>query len=116
MAEKRDAAAYVDDFLNGRLPINPDAISPSSAEEAIAELSEIYDFTEEDFQRELLKSKDRFEGMLGIPLTDDQLLAVSGGKSEKTELDIAIGGGVFTGAAALGISTGFAVLIAIGIK
>lgn len=115
---KKNADQFIDDLFNGNL-----TASSGTPDETYAKLAELieseYSFSEEEIQESLLRSRDRLESVIGVPLTDDQIAAVTGGKSDgqKIGLGAGLGGAVAVGgAAAAGAAVGTYVLIAILVK
>ena len=102
MTVKRNATDYINDILSANLPFDFKGVDLQSAPKLLEIISEYYDFTEEEFRLELRRSKGRIEEAIGVPLTDEQLEALSGGKTKLTSSDdIAIGGGSAFGVAIL---------------
>ena len=101
---KKNADQFVDDLLSGQMP----ALPPGSPEETWAEVVKLidgdYDFSEADLQAALTSSKGRLESVVGVTLTDEQLVALSGGKSSAAQIgrDIGIAFGVVTVGGAVG--------------
>jgi hypothetical protein len=117
MSEKRNAADFIDDTLNGRLPIEVIGAEATSLADTARALGEYYEFSEDEIRRELPRFRDRIEVAIGMPLTEDQLLALTGGKSEKqSNRDLYIGMGVAMGGTAIiggGFLTGIAIALAV---
>ena len=115
---KKNADQFIDDLINGSLQ----QLS-GSPEETYAKLAEVihadYSFNEQEIQEALLRSRDKIEAVIGVSLTDEQLVAITGGKSDgqKVGLGAGLGGAVAVGgAAAAGAAVGTYVLIAILVK
>ena len=105
---KKSASQFLDDLLAGDLFGLPSEASQQEVLEAFTQhFNENYDFTQEEFEQVVRQSKDRLEAAVGVPLTDEQLVALSGGKSEGAKIGIgvgsAVGGSVALGAVGGGI-------------
>ena len=111
MAVKKDANQLIDDLLAGQFAT---LLSPSGGgqiEESLrAILSEDYDFSEEQLRQALLGKRDQIEDFIGVPLTEEQLQAIDGGKGLSTDAKYGIGFGGAVG----GIAGGFFAALVIG--
>jgi hypothetical protein len=109
---KKNADQFVDDLLSGQMPPLP----PGSPEESWAEVVKLIDgdyaFSEADLQAALTKSKERLESVVGVTLSDEQLVALSGGKSSAAQIgrDIGIAFGSLAAAGVVGGVAGGAAL------
>lgn len=62
------------------------------------EVAKYYDFTQDDLKEALLVSKDKLEKLIGVPITPEQLEAISGGKTKNQKITSGVSGGIAGGA------------------
>jgi hypothetical protein len=115
---KKTADQFIEDAFDGTFASISG--SPDEIQAKIADLIESdYSFSQDDLQEAVNRSREKIEAAIGVKLTDEQLAALSGGKSDgqKIGLGAGIGGAVAVGgAAAAGAAVGTYVLIAILVK
>lgn len=111
MAVKKDANQLIDDLLAGQFATLSSVSGGGQIEESLqAILSQDYDFSEEQFRQALLGKRDQIEDFIGVPLTEEQLQAIDGGKGLSTDAKYGIGFGGAVG----GIAGGFFAALVIG--
>jgi hypothetical protein len=101
---KKSSDEFIHDLLAGHLS-NQQQILVSNGllafEDAIAKE---YDVSDESLKRSILNSKQQLESAIGVSLTDEQLSALSGGKTKKEQAnDIGAGVGGVIGGSLLGL-------------
>lgn len=101
---KKDADQFVDDLLSGQMPSLPPGSPEETWAEVVKRIDGEYAFSEADLQAALTRSKERLESVVGVTLSDEQLVALSGGKSSAAQIgrDIGIAFGVITVGGAVG--------------
>ena len=86
MQPKKTADQLIQDLLDGNLDLS----HASPQEERLAQLSQqldqSYDLSAETIQASLVKYKSQIHDAIGVELTDDQLVALSGGKGNHVQL------------------------------
>ena len=106
---KKSATDFVDDLLDGSFPRPPIGLSQQEAMSALAsQIDAAYSFTQEELELAMQQSKVRLEDAIGVALTDEQLAALSGGKSESAKIGSYVGGAIGGAAAAGAIGGGIA--------
>ena len=75
---KKNSQQLVDDLLSNRSGVN-DSLSP---EELATYIENNYEVNEEELQLALQDNRRRIEELVGVPITDEQLTQLAGGKSE----------------------------------
>ena len=75
---KKNSQQLVDDLLSNRSDVN-DSLSP---EELATYIENNYEVNEEELQLALQDNRRRIEELVGVPITDEQLTQLAGGKSE----------------------------------
>lgn len=111
----KSAAQFVDDLLNGSVDgLSSTDPSQLTWEKAADSIGHHYAFSDEELSAALVQSRSRLEEQLGMPLTDEQLETLTGGKKKlsKGEKAGAIVGGVVGGAAVVGTTAGVTVYLA----
>lgn len=110
---KKNAQAFIDDLLNGTIePQLKNLLLSGQQGQAAPLLDEHYEFTANDLQAALIDAKPRLETALGCPLSDEQLIAISGGKLSKEETIFAgVVGTASAGTLAIGIGTAIAIIV-----
>lgn len=101
---KKNASDFVADFIAGSFT---DLSVGDSAEMFIAFQDRIesdYDFTADELRVALNSSREQLETALGVPLTDDQLNALAGGKSQSSKDAGLYAGGGIAGAVGGGVA------------
>lgn len=104
---KKSSDDLIQELLKGE---NPNFASSQSPESIAEYIENNYDITEEQFRQALKDNRGRLEEMIGVPITDEQLEQLAGGKS--TAAKVGIGAGAAAGAGAIGVAAGSAALIA----
>jgi hypothetical protein len=101
---KKNADQFVEDLLSGQMPEIPAGSPEESWAEVIKRIDADYDFSKEDLEAALTRSKGRLESVVGVPLTEDQLAALAGGKTSAAQIgrDIGIAFGVTAVGGAVG--------------
>jgi hypothetical protein len=108
---KKTASQFVNDLLAGTLPhVPPSATQQAEVAAFAAEIDAHYAFTQAELEAAMSEARGRIEGAIGVAITDEQLVALSGGKSDAARigewvagtLGIAAAGGAVGGAIAGG--------------
>lgn len=100
---KKDVHGLVEDLLNGS--VNGESFNNQSIEDMLKAISDNYDYTEEELFAELKRQQPRVEEMIGLPLTEEQMEALCGGKG-KAHVDVPlVAGAAAGGVAAVGGAT-----------
>lgn len=110
----KTAPQFVDDLLNGTVEgLSYTDASQLTWENTAEAIAQHYAFSQEELSAALSQSKHRLEEQLGMPLTDEQLETITGGKKKlsKGEKAGAIVGGVVGGAAVVGTAAGTGTVI-----
>lgn len=106
---KKSASQFVDDLIAGSLPAIPaDATQAESIQSLATQLDAEYSFTQAELEQAMQQSKGRLEAAIGVALTDEQLIALSGGKSESAKIGSYVGGAIGGAGAAGAIGGGIA--------
>jgi hypothetical protein len=115
---KADAGQFVDDLIAGKLAgLEADASTSATWEMASTAISDNYEFTQQELYESMLSARDRLEAAAGIPLTDEQLAALSGGKKNlSTGAIVGISAGGVVGGSVIAGSIAGGVLAAIVFK
>jgi hypothetical protein len=115
---KRDAGQFVDDLIAGKLAgLGVDTQTSATWEMASNAISNNYEFTEQELYETMLSARDRLEAAAGIPLTDEQLAALSGGKEKlSTGAIVGISAGSVVGGSVIAGSIAGGVLAAVVFK
>lgn len=96
----KNATDFINDLLDGSF--QPKA-GPNIDEQLILEeVAKHYDFSQDDLKEALFANKEKLEQAVGVPLTPEQLEAISGGKTKSQKITSAVSGGI-AGGATLGI-------------
>jgi len=102
---KKNSHQLVEDLLSNRSGLNAN-VTP---EELTKFIESNYDVNVEELQLALKSHRGKIEDLIGVPITDEQLTQLTGGKSETAKIGIGIGGGAAAGS--VGAAIGVAVFI-----
>lgn len=76
---KKTASQFVDDLLAGTLPhVPPSATEQAEVAAFAAEIDAHYAFTQAELEAAMSEARGRIEGAIGVAITDEQLVALSG--------------------------------------
>ena len=99
----KSASDFVSDLLDGQLH-DLQSLPLTELEAALqTRLEKDYQFSAEEFSSALLASRQQLEASIGIPLTDEQMSALAGGKSKAASVGAEVGGTAGSVAAVLGV-------------
>jgi hypothetical protein len=90
----KTAEQFVDDLLEGRLDSKQDLLQNAGLNALEDFLRQEYDSDPEAIQQAVLNSRDKIETAIGMQLTDEQLAALAGGKSQQLQVAGDVGAGV----------------------
>lgn len=115
---RRGASQFVDDLIAGKLAgLEADTSVSVTWEMASNAIGNNYEFTEQELYESMLAARDRLEDAAGIPLTDEQLAALSGGKKKlSTGAIVGISAGSLVGGSIIAGEIAGGVLAAIVFK
>lgn len=85
MSTKKSADQFVEDMLSGALHIPSEANARLSLHDFTESMRSVYDLNEASCTAAFEKYRDKIGDAIGSPLTDEQLAALSGGKSDKAK-------------------------------
>jgi len=100
---KKNSQQLVEDLLSNRSGLNEN-VTP---EELTKFIENNYEVNEEELQLALKSNRGKIEELIGVPITDEQLTQLTGGKSETAKIGIGVAGGAAAGGigAAIGVAT-----------
>lgn len=101
---KKSANDFVSDFISGDFRNLAVGDSAEMFKQFQDRVEQDYAFTPEDLKLALTNSRDQLEAALGVPLTDEQLNALAGGKSQGAKDAGLYAGGGIAGAVGGGIA------------
>jgi len=104
---KKNSQQLVEDLLSNRSGLNEN-VTP---EELTKFIENNYEVNEEELQLALKSNRGKIEELIGVPITDEQLTQLTGGKSETAKIGIGIGGGAAAGSIGAGIGVAIFLII-----